>query len=382
MATITKKYGESVTLTATPNSGYEFSSWSGDASGSTNPLTITVTGDRTITANFSASVQNVIRYTLTPGSAALTGDWITNNTDTSRNTYDSTTGEGVFYLNSGAMIGGPRGTWISSNYTPFYQCNSLEIIDLSDYRGDIGQAAFRQCSNLSSITFSNNIINIYYDAFDRCSSLTSITIPSSVTFIENGAFMDCSGLTSLTVDSNNITYDSRNNCKAIIETSTNTLIVGCKNTSIPSSVTSIGNYAFRGCTGLTSITIPSAVTSIGSDAFYKCTGLTGNLTIPSAVTSIGNDAFSKCINITKLYIGNYTNGSNITTIGMRAFYNDDISTYSLSDVYIYKKSGAVPTLRNYNFVKTRDTLHVMPAMLSAFRTDSAWSEAFETIQSM
>ncbi|MBQ6209968.1 MAG: leucine-rich repeat protein, partial [Prevotella sp.] len=69
-------------------------------------------------------------------------------------------------------------------------------------------------------------------------------------------------------------YDSRNNCNAIIETSTNTLISGCKNTSIPNSVTTIGDGAFHGCSGLTSITIPNSVTTIGDGAFHGCSGLT------------------------------------------------------------------------------------------------------------
>ena len=88
----------------------------------------------------------------------------------------------------------------------------------------------------------------------------------------------CSGLTSMIVESGNTKYDSRDNCNAIIETASNTLVAGCKNTIIPNSVTSIGDYAFRGCSGLTSVTIPNSVTSIGNGAFLDCTGLK-NLTI-------------------------------------------------------------------------------------------------------
>jgi hypothetical protein len=90
----------------------------------------------------------------------------------------------------------------------------------------------------------------------------------------DGSFRGCSGLESIIVDSENKVYDSRNNCNAIIETSTNTLILGCKNTIIPQSVTSIGDYAFFGCSGLTSITIPSSVISIGIQAFWFCNNLT------------------------------------------------------------------------------------------------------------
>ena len=91
-------------------------------------------------------------------------------------------------------------------------------------------------------------------------------------------------------ESGNAVYDSRDNCNAIIETVTNTLVVGCKNAIIPNSVTSIGYGAFHNCRGLTSITIGNSVTSIGNNAFCYCSDLT-SVTIPNSVTSIGNDAF-------------------------------------------------------------------------------------------
>ena len=90
---------------------------------------------------------------------------------------------------------------------------------------------------------------------------------------------------------------------------------GLTSLTIPSSVTSIGKSAFSGCSGLTSLTIPSSVTSIGESAFWDCSSLT-SLTIPSSVTSIGNYAFYDCSSLTSLTIP-----SSVTSIGYAAFYD-------------------------------------------------------------
>ena len=118
------------------------------------------------------------------------------------------------------------------------------------------------------------VTSIGSSAFEDCSSLTSVVIGDSVTSIGDRAFFICSSLTSITVESGNSVYHSNGNC--VIETSTKTLILGCKNSVIPSdgSVTSIGYYAFYNCSSLTSIEIPDSVTSIGYSAFSGCRSLT------------------------------------------------------------------------------------------------------------
>ena len=151
------------------------------------------------------------------------------------------------------------------------------------------------------------------DGFQGCSSLTSIEIPSSVTRIGSQSFSWCENLESIVVAPQNAIYNSDDGCNAIIETKTNTLIQGCKNTKIPSSVTSIGAAAFCGCSCLTSIEIPSGVTSVGPGAFNDCSGLT-SIKLPLGVTSIGDGTFYNCSSLTSIEIP-----SSVTIIDYNAF---------------------------------------------------------------
>ena len=196
----------------------------------------------------------------------------------------------------------------------------------------------------SSVTYNDveySVTSIGSSAFQGCTSLTSITIPNSVTTIGGTAFSNCSNLTSIIVESGNKVYDSRGNCNAIVETSTNTLIAGCKNSIIPNSVTSIGPCAFIYCTGLTSITIPNSVTSIGGAAFSNCSNLT-SITIPNSVTSIGERAFENCTSLTSITIPN-----SVTSIGQSAFYgtawyNNQPDGLVYAGKVAYKYKGDMP----------------------------------------
>ena len=182
----------------------------------------------------------------------------------------------------------------------------------------IGNSAFSGCSSLTSVTIGNSVTSIGESAFRYCSSLTSVTIGNSVTSIGSYAFNYCSGLKKVIVKdiaawcgikfgesySNPLYYAHH------LYSDENTEIT---NLIIPNSVTSIGNYAFYYCSGLTSVTIGNSVTSIGESAFGRCTGLT-SVTIPNSVTSIGSWAFSGCSSLTSVTIGN-----SVTSIGDYAF---------------------------------------------------------------
>ena len=228
----------------------------------------------------------------------------------------------------------------------------------------IGSYAFYYCTSLTSITIPDSVTEIGYGAFSECESLTSITIPDSVTSIgswafsdtayyndksnwENGvlyigkhlikaktnisgkctikaetltvadnAFSSCESLENITADENCHAFSSVN---GVLFNKEKTKLVcfprGKKISSytIPDSVKSIGDDAFRSCESITSITIPDSVTSIGDGAFSSCTSLT-SINIPDGVTSIGNDAFSGCYSLTSITIPD-----SVTSIGSWAF---------------------------------------------------------------
>ena len=193
----------------------------------------------------------------------------------------------------------------------------------------------------ASVTYSGttySVTCIGWMAFSNCSSLTSVTIPNSVTIIRDNAFVSCSGLTSFSVAGDNsnysskegvlfnkqqttlIQYPARKQGEYVIPNSVTSIVdyafYGCSgltSLTIPNSITSIVDYAFSGCSSLTSITIPNSVTNIGKEAFAGCSSLS-SVTIPNSVTSIEESVFSNCSSLTSVEIPN-----SVTSIGLYAF---------------------------------------------------------------
>ena len=194
----------------------------------------------------------------------------------------------------------------------FYDTERLTSVRIPNSVSSIGNQAFYRCSELSSINLPESVIRIGDSAFYCCYNYTDISIPKSVTSIGNAAFFLCH-CSSISVARGNPSFDSRGNCNAIVETASNRLITGCRNTVIPYTVTSIADSAFFGCDSLSFLSIPNSVTSIGTMAFSYCFDLV-SIHISNSVTSIGDGAFSGCAVLQSVIIP-----ESITRIEARVF---------------------------------------------------------------
>ena len=354
--------------------------------------------------------------------------------------------------------------------TAFYNCSGLTSFSIPNSVTSIGNQAFVYCSGLTSIDIPSSVASIGNDAFNSCSGLTTCTIGSGVTSIGNQAFYQCSGLTSITVETTtpptlgSYAFSNTNNCPIYVPcesvnsyksasgwsiyasriygippcgeenmkfraeysdsstysaacdssselttattrahstsyTAMTNAIVGNCVTSIGnyafencsgitsctfaegSQLSSIGQYAFRNCSGLTSIDIPNSVTSIGEAAFSQCSGLT-SISIPNSVTTIGNGAFYSCSGLTTCTIG-----SGVTSIGMNAFQ------YCSSLIGIVSNAVTPPTLiynaqtpAGYIYMNFDDTnecpIYVPSASVETYKSANGWSKYASRIQAI
>ena len=212
----------------------------------------------------------------------------------------------------------------------FYNNDLLTSIIIPETVQHIGSNAFGKCSSLSSIVLPESVISIGDNAFYNCKALTSIVIPKNVISIGPRVLSRCTSLLSIVVDSKNQYYDSRNDCHALIETSTNALIAASQNTLIPDSVSSIAEFAFYGFDTYSRIDVPSGVTTIGRYAFSQ-NKLTSIL-LPDGITAIEEGTFSHCNNLSEI-----TLPSHLQRIGDQAF----AYCYSLSTISIPQSLSSV-----------------------------------------
>ena len=214
----------------------------------------------------------------------------------------------------------------------FFECSSLSNVTIPNSVTEINGHAFAYCSSLSSVTIGDSVTSIGYAAFRDCSNLSSVTIPDSVTEIGDEAFMYCSSLSSVTIGDSitSIGEYAFNRCSSLAEFKgkfasedgrclvVNGVLysfapVGLTTYTIPDSVTSIGDTAFRDCSNLSSVTIGDSVTEIGDEAFDLCSNLS-SVTIGDSVTSIGDTAFGRCSSLS-----NITIPDSVTEVGGSAF---------------------------------------------------------------
>ncbi len=366
--------GETATITATPNLGYNFEGWYLDDEQVSQELQYTLTvseQDKTYTARFGmAEEMGNFLFTSTPTTCEITG--VVDPTVTDMVVPDCVTaislgalrkcdklqsvtlpfvGGHLYGIESFGYIFGASSYEEHSTYVPstlksvvltanatvnahaFYNCNDLTSIILPNGLRDIENYAFFGCSNLTSIIIPGSVTYIGSYVFSGCSKLTSITIPSSVTEVRSDTFSGCSSLQTVTFEGKSQlekieahVFDGCSDLASIVIPSSVEYIVeyaffGCSNLQTvafeaESQLRQIDESVFSGCGKLTSITLPSGLQYIDNRVFSGCSSLTA-ITIPSNVTYIGSYVFSGC---SSLQTVTFEEGSRLKFISACLFY--------------------------------------------------------------
>ena len=242
----------------------------------------------------------------------------------------------------------------------FYNCSSLQVVNLPESIVSIGERSFKDCVSLEVINLPESLVSIDERAFEKCTSLQNVEFPETVTSIGKKAFYQCTNLQSVTIPqgvkqiSNQVFQECRSLQSVILPDMLTSIgyssfaYCSFEEIDIPDTVTYIGQNAFERCERLKSVKIPDGVTEICSSTFYYCSSLQ-NVELPDTVTSIENDAFGYCAfsefiipdAVTSIGSGAFRNCSNlleikipegITQIGDNTFY----SCYSLQEITLPK----------------------------------------------
>ena len=364
---------KTVTLTATPETGYTFTGWTGDASGSDAKNSFTLSGNMTVTANFTADPAAILEVTFNnngSGGKSLDDNDMKTAVETALGVGDKTKFTTIRLTGSATEITGynwkyllslygennewtwtnlavidlsgmggltkvenePAGITIISSLTEvqlptgleiigdsaFYSCTALKSVDLSACTSlkTIEHDAYYNCKNLESVDFPASLEIIGDSAFYSCTALQSVSLPASLETISEAAFTHCAALTAFSVATDNQHFASQDG--VLYDKNKITLLqypIAKSGTdfAIPGTVTTIGALAFYSCTSLQSVSFPTGLQTIGEEAFYSCTSLQ-SASFPTGLQTIGRDAFQDC---TSLQSVSFPTG--LQTIGKDAF---------------------------------------------------------------
>lgn len=292
-----------------------------------------------------------------------------------------------------------------------YEMDSITSINIPANVDSIERCAFDYCNSVTSISWNsrhcNSQISYIYSPFytissgitsftfgdsvrmipsylcHGMSSITQLHIPSLVSHIGPYAFRYLNQLDTIWVNSNNGFYDSRNNCNALLETATDSLIIGCWKTNIPQDSRSIAPYAFRNVRRLKKIVIPEGVSYIGEEAFNGCKEL-DSVILPSSLTTIRDYTFQDCDSLRYLRMPD-----SLRTVGLRAFSNcKKLPTLSLAESLTYIDDYAFsnctglldiycnainpPTITNNTFDGSTCPIYVPCPQVSTYRSAPNW----------
>jgi len=257
---------------------------------------------------------------------------------------------------------------VSIGMNAFYGCHSLYSLNLPSSITAISRGTFTNCESLTSFTFPYRLSNISDEAFKGCSGLRSIEITPYVKVVANNAFSYCA-LERISVSSSNSYYDSRQNCNAIIEKSSNKLVVGCKNTVIPEDVKKVGGQAFMGCIGLREITLPESLEGIESEAFMDCNDLVMVTSLAKKPLTISSNTFST---------STYNYAILKVPYGKKSLYASSTGWKSFKNIVELERESIPGDVNKDNEITPQDAslvLQVLAGKISKDRDEIDWGAA-------